>query len=103
MKKVILIFMAVLFGVSGLWTLQMEAAVPASYHKEIVRVYKGDTLWSIASKRTVQGEDVREVLDRIVKANKLDLKKHIQPGQKLIVPTRQQTINKALAAHPKKK
>ncbi len=103
MKKLIVIFMAVLFGVSGLWTIQMEAAVPAAYHKEIVRVYKGDTLWSIASKRTAEGEDVREVLDRIVKANKLDLQKHIQPGQKLIVPTKQLSVNKARTSTPRKK
>ena len=103
MKKIILIVVTVLLGFSSYDVLSMEAAVPASYHKEIVHVSKGDTLWSIASKRTAKDEDVREVLDRIVKANKLDVRKHIQPGQKLIVPTRQQTINKALAAHPKKK
>jgi nucleoid-associated protein YgaU len=103
MKKIILIVVTVLLGFSSYDVLSMEAAVPAAYHKEIVRVYKGDTLWSIASKRTAAGEDVREVVDRIVRANKLDVRKHIQPGQKLIVPTKQPTVNKALAAKTKRK
>lgn len=101
MKKIILIVLTILLGASSYGVLHMEAAVPAAYHKEIVRVYKGDTLWSIASKRTRDGEDVREVLDRIVKANKLDLTRHIQPGQKLIVPTKATTINKKLVTAKK--
>ncbi|MCH3949998.1 MAG: LysM peptidoglycan-binding domain-containing protein [Acidaminococcus sp.] len=55
------------------------------FHKERVMVYSGDSLWSIASRRTADGEDVREVIDRIVKENKLDQTQAIQPGQVLIV------------------
>jgi nucleoid-associated protein YgaU len=51
----------------------------------VVVVHTGDTLWSIASEWTDKGEDVREVMHRIVEEN--DLKtKHVYPGQTIIIP-----------------
>ena len=66
--------------------LQMNAAPSAFLHKQQVTVYTGDSLWSIASRHTEDGEDVRNVIERIIDANKLDRKAALQPGQKLIIP-----------------
>ncbi|WP_289049963.1 LysM peptidoglycan-binding domain-containing protein [uncultured Acidaminococcus sp.] len=84
MKKLLLVLLVALMGISSYGVLQMEAA-PTSYHTEKVVVNRGDSLWGIASRYTHPGEDVREVIDRIAKANRLDLKRSIQPGQKLVV------------------
>lgn len=97
MKKVLLGLVLLLFGVSGYGVLQMEAA-PTSYHTEQVIVTRGDSLWGIARRYTHPEEDVREVIDRIAKANHLDLRRSIQPGQKLTVPVKQNKTEKMVAS-----
>ena len=97
MKKVLLSLVLLLFGVSGYGVLQMEAA-PTSYHTEQVIVMRGDSLWRIAQRYTHPEEDVREVIDRIAKANHLDLRQSIQPGQKLTVPVKQNKTEKLVAS-----
>lgn len=97
MKKVLLGLVLLLFGVSGYGVLQMEAA-PTSYHIEQVIVMRGDSLWGIARLYTHPEEDVREVIDRIAKANHLDLRRSIQPGQKLTVPVKQNKTEKLVAS-----
>ena len=87
MKKLLLVLLAALLGISSYGVLQMEAA-PTSYHTEKVVVNRGDSLWGIAARFTHPGEDVREVIDRITRANRLDLKRAIQPGHKLVVPVK---------------
>jgi nucleoid-associated protein YgaU len=61
----------------------------AHYRRERVMVYSGDSLWSIASRRTADDEDVRAVIERIVRENKLDPARPIQAGQVLTVPVRE--------------
>ena len=97
MKKVLLGLVLLLFGVSGYGVLQMEAA-PTSYHIEQVIVMRGDSLWGIARRYTHPEEDVREVIDRLTKANHLDLRRSIQPGQKLTVPVKQNKTEKLVAS-----
>lgn len=87
MKKLLLGLVLVLLGVSSYGVLQMEAA-PTRYRNQQV-VFRGDSLWGIARRYTRPEEDVREVIDRIAKANHLDLRQAIQPGQKLTVPVKQ--------------
>ena len=84
MKKLLLGLVLVLLGVSSYGVLQMEAA-PTRYRNQQVVVFRGDSLWGIARRYTRPEEDVREVIDRIAKANHLDLRQAIQPGQKLMV------------------
>jgi hypothetical protein len=62
MKKLLLVLLVALMGISSYGVLQMEAA-PTSYHTEKVVVNRGDSLWGIASRYTHPGEDVREVID----------------------------------------
>lgn len=50
-----------------------------------VTVYPGDTLWGIASKYNTENSDVRKVIDKIRKINKLDTAVII-PGQQLLIP-----------------
>lgn len=49
-------------------------------------VAENETLWDIASARTSNNEDVRLVIDKIIKINKLAPNTHIKPGQRLIIP-----------------
>lgn len=58
-----------------------------SYRNCAVTVTRGDSLWGIASKYTEADEDVRDVMLRIRKANKLQTTK-IYPGQELVIPVR---------------
>lgn len=64
-------------------------AEPAVYRNNRVAVTQGDTLWEIAARHTERKEDVRVVVDRIVKANNIQ-NAHIYPGQILQVPIRVQ-------------
>ena len=49
MKKLLLVLLVALMGISSYGVLQMEAA-PTSYHTEKVVVNRGDSLWGIASR-----------------------------------------------------
>lgn len=49
-------------------------------------VSENETLWDIASATTGNDEDVRLVVDKIIKINKLAPNTHIKPGQRLIIP-----------------
>ena len=62
------------------------AATPV-YRDYSVTVAQGDTLWDIACRHAEGKEDVRLVMERIAKANKLDVG-HIYPGQVIKVPLR---------------
>ena len=88
MKQMIGSLFVLLIGFFPFGILQMNAAPSAFLHKQQVTVYTGDSLWSIASRHTEDGEDVRNVIERIIDANKLDRKAALQPGQKLIIPVR---------------
>ena len=62
-------------------------AAPPVYRDYIVTVVQGATLWDIAYRHAEGKEDVRLVMERIAKANKLDAG-HIYPGQVIKVPLR---------------
>ena len=64
----------------------MFAATPV-YRDYSVTVAQGDTLWDIACRHAEGKEDVRLVMERIAKANKLETG-HIYPGQVIKVPLR---------------
>lgn len=49
-------------------------------------VEKNETIWDIASATSGNDEDVRLVVDKIIKINKLAPNTHITPGQCLIIP-----------------
>ncbi len=97
MRRLLLILTVVLMGVSGYQVLRMEAAPAVFVDKQVV-VSSGDNLWGIAGRFASPEEDVREVIDRIVRVNRLDLTKSIQPGQKLVVPVKNMKLpNQELA------
>ena len=62
-------------------------AVTPVYRDYSVTVAQGATLWDIACRHAEGKEDVRLVMERIAKANKLDVG-HIYPGQVIKVPLR---------------
>ncbi len=87
MKKILLTLFVSLMIFSCYGVVQMEAST-ANMHKEQVIIHNGDTLWKIAGKYTLAGEDVREVIYRIEQENNLTGQDYLQPGQVLKVPVR---------------
>ncbi|MGM0384825.1 MAG: LysM peptidoglycan-binding domain-containing protein [Actinomycetota bacterium] len=60
---------------------------PAEGPTSVVTVETGESLWSVASAVAAPGEDLRDVVERIVVLNGLD-QDVLQPGQHLVVPAR---------------
>ena len=58
-----------------------EPAIPV----DVVTVSAGQTLWQIASSVTAPGEDVRDVVDRLIVLNGLS-GSGVRAGQQLLVP-----------------
>ncbi|MEG1726872.1 MAG: LysM domain-containing protein [Acidaminococcaceae bacterium] len=84
MKKILLLLLMSVVVYMGYGMLQMEAATGWQEAQVVVR--SGDTVWSIADHYATPGEDVRAVVYRIYKINKLENNKPIIPGQNLLVP-----------------
>ena len=53
-----------------------------------VTVYRGDTIWELGKHFAADNEDVRLVVERIYKANKIDANFILKPGEKIIIPVR---------------
>jgi LysM repeat protein len=84
------VVVAVLALVAALaWTLASQQAVAGQAGEAIpvssVTVAAGETLWDIARTYTEPGQDVREVVDRLVDLNGL-AGGSLQAGQELLVP-----------------
>ena len=62
------------------WSYQEEPAYA------VVRVQAGDTVWRLASQAATQEEDVRYVVQDIMKSNHLQENEDIYPGQTIKVP-----------------
>ena len=73
-------------AVACLFIFHPFAAPGGAYEYIEITVLPGDTVWAISGGFTAAGEDVRAVVDRVYKQNKLDADKVIQPGQKIVVP-----------------
>lgn len=58
-----------------------------------IRVEKGETLWHIAAVAADDNTDVRNVIDSILKTNKLANNDDIYPGQVLQVPVSTERVN----------
>ena len=87
----VIAFACVVYAASG----DLFAATPV-YRNYSVTVVQGDTLWDIACRHAEGKEDVRLVMERIAKANKLETG-HIYPGQVIKVPMRIQDSDLMLA------
>ena len=92
MKKFLLAFVlgAIL---SGSFTYMTVSASPDIYEKQIITVHTGDTLWDIASDWSCKDEDIREVIMRIQKENKLT-GSNLSVGQQLVIPVRKKIVQK---------
>ena len=92
MKKFLLAFLlgAIL---SGSFTYMTVSASPDIYEKQIITVHTGDTLWDIASDWSSKDEDIREVIMRIQKENKLT-GSNLAVGQQLVIPVRKKIVQK---------
>ena len=92
MKKFLLAFLlgAIL---SGSFTYMTVSASPDIYEKQIITVHTGDTLWDIASDWSSKDEDIREVILRIQKENKLT-GSNLSVGQQLVIPVRKKVVQK---------
>ena len=96
MKKSLLAFLlgAVL---SAAFTYMNVSASPVVYEQQAVTVHAGDTLWTIASRWT--DEDVREVVERIRTANRME-GTDIRAGQQLVVPVCRPAADNKKTAQP---
>ena len=86
MKKFLLAFVLGAM-LSGGFTYMTVSASPEIYEKQVVTVHTGDTLWDIAADWSGKEEDIREVILRIQKANKLT-GSDLSVGQRLVIPVR---------------
>ena len=72
---------------SGGFTYMTVSASPEIYEKQVITVHTGDTLWDIAADWSGKDEDIREVILRIQKENKLS-GSNLAVGQQLVIPVR---------------
>ena len=72
---------------SGGFTYMTFSASPEIYEKQVITVHTGDTLWDIAADWSGRDEDIREVILRIQKENKLS-GSDLAVGQRLVIPVR---------------
>ena len=72
---------------SGGFTYMTVSASPEIYEKQVITVHTGDTLWDIAADWSGKDEDIREVILRIQKDNKLS-GSNLAVGQQLVIPVR---------------
>ena len=72
---------------SGGFTYMTVSASPEIYEKQVITVHTGDTLWDIAAEWSGKEEDIREVIMRIQKENKLT-GSDLSVGQQLVIPVR---------------
>lgn len=86
MKKFLLAFVLGAM-LSGGFTYMTVSASPEIYEKQVVTVHTGDTLWDIAADWSGKEEDIREVILRIQKENKLT-GSDLYVGQRLVIPVR---------------
>ena len=95
MKKFLLAFVLGAM-LSGGFTYMTVSASPEIYEKQVVTVHTGDTLWDIAADWSGKEEDIREVILRIQKENKL-MGSDLSVGQQLVIPVRK-TVADVIAA-----
>jgi hypothetical protein len=62
-----------------------------------ITVLPGDTVWAISGGFAAAGEDIRAVVERVYKENRLDAGRVIRPGQKLVVPVRKEPYGEKIA------
>ena len=86
MKKFLLAFVLGAM-LSGGFTYMTVSASPEIYEKQVITVHTGDTLWDIAAEWSGKEEDIREVIMRIQKENKLT-GSALSVGQQLVIPVR---------------
>lgn len=86
MKKFLLAFVLGAM-LSGGFTYMTVSASPEIYENQVITVHTGDTLWDIAAEWSGKEEDIREVIMRIQKENKLT-GSDLSVGQQLVIPVR---------------
>lgn len=86
--RTVLTALAVLLTLAAAFTAQRADADGASAATPVVThtVVAGETLWGIASSVAVPGEDVRDVVDRLMELNGLH-NGGLRSGQQILVPT----------------
>ncbi|MDR3349265.1 MAG: LysM peptidoglycan-binding domain-containing protein [Acidaminococcales bacterium] len=62
------------------------AAPDEVFERVEIIVLPGDTVWAISAGFAAGGEDIRAVVERVYKENRLGAGDAIRPGQKITVP-----------------
>jgi len=83
MPAVALAALGAIVTIPALSSSRLYAAAPERF--ATVTVQRGDSLWSLAERRTAPGASVQDALDAIVAANHLE-NATIVPGQQLKIP-----------------
>lgn len=83
MPAVALAALGAIVAIPALSSSRLYAAAPERFATVTVRA--GDTLWSLAERRTPNGGDVEQTVDTIVAVNHLD-GVAIVPGERIKIP-----------------
>lgn len=76
--------LVLVFALPVVWGARVYTSTPSRYDR--VQVQRGDTVWSIVSKRALPGSDVAEAAYAVAQVNHLAAQSRLQPGQVLLVP-----------------
>ena len=82
MPAIVLAALSLIVAVPTLSSTRLYAATPQRYSTVVVKA--GDTLWSIASRHSGDG-DIQETIDAITSVNHLN-GATLQPGERLRIP-----------------
>jgi hypothetical protein len=85
-KKRIVLLLIVAAGAACSFLFPPFSSPGGAFEYVEITVLPGDTVWAISEGFAADGEDIRAVIGRVYKENRLSAGKAIRPGQKITVP-----------------
>jgi len=78
--------LVLVFALPAVWGSKVFTSTPMRYDR--VLVHPGDTVWSLVSHRSAQGDDLGEAVYRVSQINHLKASARLEPGSVLLFPSR---------------
>ncbi len=76
--------LVLVFALPVVWGAKVFTSTPARYDR--VLVHRGDTVWSLVSRRTSSSEDLGEAVYQVSQINHLKPESRLDPGSVLLLP-----------------
>lgn len=76
--------LVIVFSLPALWGSKVFTSTPLRYDKVVV--HRGDTVWSLVSRRVANGDDVGEAIYQVSQINHLAANTQLEPGRVLLLP-----------------